>query len=211
MIKSVYPNLWLLSICVFVVHHRGVHCDAGGDSGAKIDGFEIGSPTENVTTQMSESNIIERPNSTWFEEIKGRRRIYLEDSLELGGNVRQDIYNFYNINSEPSRNQRPYYGRPPPDYNYFNYDNYPYYQRPPYGLPYQYPSNPPYSLPQPSNPQYPLPQPANPAVNPTTAAPIPQSPIVSPIGYMLVDSYRTPFGSFSKPLAYFTTGPRLTM
>lgn len=108
----------------------------------------------------------------------------------LRRNVRQDTYNFYNI--------RPPYNRPRPrpTYNdYYNYDDAAEYvpnYRPPY-RPY-----PPYPY-QP----YPSPYPRPPSTTTsTTTTPPPSSPI-APIGYMLIDTYNGPSGSYSKPIAFF--------
>lgn len=127
---------------------------------------------------------------------------------ESNRNVRQDSYNFYNINPRPSNN----YNRPVrPTYITFDDDDYlddeiyvrPYRRpyRPPY-QPYQpyppYPAYLPYGPPSPGPPGPPPPPPTS-----TTTTPAPSSP-VAPIGYMLVDTYNSPNGqSYSKPIAFF--------
>lgn len=156
--------------------------------------------TNNVTTH----------NSTWFERIKDKARgLFITDEMDTyhmhPPNVRQDIYNYYNIN-QPRRpyNQRPL-GQPPPPPAYYDYDdanypppayyppprpNYPppYYQRPDYGSPYYQPQPPP------------PPPPTTTTTTTTTPAP---ANVITPIGYMLVDNYRGPYGSYSRPLAFF--------
>lgn len=116
--------------------------------------------------------------------------------------VRQDIYNFYNSH-QPPQNQRPTYRpnyyrpRPRPSYNddIYDYDddNDAYYQlrpRPPPPL-------------RPYDPYRPyLPRPLIVTTTTTTTA-APASDTLKPIGYMLIDTYHTPGGSYSRPIAFF--------
>jgi len=98
-------------------------------------------------------------------------------------NVRQDIYNFYNV-----RPPRPSY---PADYDFEPGNQ---YLRPPY-------------RPYPPYPYYFPPAPAPPTSSPTTTPSSPASTAdpTKPIGYMLMNTYRTPFRSFLKPVAFFTS------
>lgn len=111
--------------------------------------------------------------------------------------VRQDIYNFYNVRPTNRQRQTP---RPRPEYNDYDQDNQynPYYQqRPPYQPVRPYPPYP-YYLPTPHPPEQ---QSSSPSSEPPTQS---QDP-TKPIGYMLMDTYRSPFRSFSRPVAFFTS------
>ena len=140
------------------------------------------------------------------EPKKQVRRLVEVGDHKNGLRVKQNIYNYYYNRPQPGH--RP---APVPSYNEqpygYDYDDYPgYYQRPP---PPPQPQPPPYPVPQ-QNPYLPYPYPFRPLPPPAppTVAPAaipsssPPSPI-KPIGYMLIDTYHTRSGSFSKPIAFF--------
>ena len=103
--------------------------------------------------------------------------------------VRQDIYNFY-IGQENHRRTRP---RPSyqSDYNDYYRPNQPPYS-PYYNYYQQQQQQQPWPLPLPPSSPSPIPSSTTPDVDPT-----------KPIGYMLINNYRSPFGSFSRPVAFF--------
>lgn len=142
----------------------------------------------------------------------------------------RDQFNFYNIRPQGNQQQSPqqYQQQYQPTYDdsedLYQQPNYPPPSPQPPNQPYVYPPaqqntypppyvSPPYYPPQPypyspqpqqqpypySNP-YPYPYPQPPQSTTTTTTPAPAS---SPIGYMLIDTYTSKFGSYSKPTAFF--------
>lgn len=179
---------------IFLISVGTISCEP--DELVMLEDGKGSNRNKTISVSNEESNMM-LSNSTWFKDLRDRRRgLYLDDPMEMERNVRQNIYNFYHIEQQSDyRRPRPpplppyYDGSPPASYDPYDYrdptgyyrPHPPYYQRPPYGSPYITPT----------------PSPAS-TVTTTT-------PSLSPLGYMLIDNYRTPFGSYSRPLAFFKT------
>jgi hypothetical protein len=163
---------------------------------SEADGFELEtSPdTDPSSSQDNESVQPQKRARDVFEFVQDRAPA-----------VRQDIYNFYNVRP-PGRPNRP---RPRPSYLQ-DYSDYDYHQQsapyPPYGAPYGAPAQllPP---PPPSYPYYypPSTQPSGAPSQSTDSASASTRDPTKPIGYVLMDTYRRPFRSFSRPVAFFTS------
>lgn len=128
---------------------------------------------------------------SWLEQVDSRSSNRMAEQRRT-----RDRFNFYNI--RPPANQQQYQPYNP----YYSYDDSedlyepPNYLRPPSPRPpYQ-----PYSYPPPPYPYPPLPPSST---TTTTAVPPSNQPPNAPIGYMLIDTYTSKFGSYSRPTAFF--------
>lgn len=157
-----------------------------------------------LLNMMIVGSVVESTLADFETRTVGRQKIKVRDVLRQGSWSELDENQDNSFNSDGRFRQMPNVG-----YDQFNFYNYrplpprpydgaedyrrPYY--PPYPYPYQY-----------QQPYWPAPAPTTTTTTTTTPVPqtTPRSP-TNPIGYMLIDTYNSPRGSYSRPVAFIST------
>lgn len=168
----------------------------------------VSSSTDEVKEDEPEDKLI----SNIYKRVRAggaSRRGSWSESPETGGLTRagerrrryRDQYNYYNI--RPPTRQQQYQPYNPytiyDDSEDLDQD----YQPQPMPQPMPQP-RPPYNNPYPYQPYYqPNYPPTYPPTTTTTTTTTTSRPPTSPIGYMLIDTYNSKFGSYSRPTAFF--------
>lgn len=174
-------NILLTILCVLLIARAQADEELEENMEAdedQADGDSLEVPSELVAARTLPKQT--RDSFNFVQQPRTRRPV-----------VRQNIYNFYNVRPPMDQQQVP---RPNYQPNYNNYaPNNQYYQQDQPNYPI-YPNY--YQQQQLQQPQQ---QQQQQQQLPPTADP------TKPIGYMLINRYRSPLGSISRPVAFFKT------